>query len=87
MAVYRWWKYERDAEHLVIEKQRDLNHSTNNYHFMEDERDPNALTGEEKKRHDADIKASMKLFEAEDALRQKDTDMIVRLAKVQVICR
>ena len=83
LAVYRWWKYQRDAEHLVIEKQRDINFAARDYHFMDDERDPHAFTGVEKKKYDADMKASTKLWEAEDALRQKDTNMMVRLTKAR----
>jgi hypothetical protein len=83
LFLYRWWKYDRVAEHLALEQERDAHYAANEYHFMNDERDPNKLTGAAKKKYLAEMKHSSALFDAEDKLNKKDTDMLVRLAKVR----
>jgi len=83
LFIYHWWKIGRDVQHFALEKKRDENYSKKKFHFMRDERDPNALTGKEKKQYEAEMQVSFKLMDEEEALRQKDTDMIVRLAKVR----
>jgi hypothetical protein len=83
LAIYKWWKYYRTIEHMSLEQERDEFYKTERYDIMTDERDPNKLTGKDKKKYIEQRKIVSSFIDREQKLYEKDTDMLVRLAKVR----
>jgi hypothetical protein len=89
LMLYNWWKFQRDVEHLSMEQEKNMFWDTRKFKAGFDMEstdapvDPAKLSLKEKRLYNKEIRDSIDLHTREDALNDKDDEMLARLAKVR----